>query len=572
MPAALMLVFTLAKAIALAGRPVEWAPWSPVAYLWQDAAVVLVFTLLPRARRTLYSAAAILAIVNIPVTRAMGTPLTPTMLHAAGGPLADSFRRYATWQNVALILTLAVITVIAPRALRCVPIVPFLAILAALGPIASRHVDTFGFERNPLTALLALRQSSSNGDWSTITAGPSPRNLAHLRGAAAGFNIIYISLESTAAQYLGLHGAQPDPMPNLSRLAGNAVVFDNAYAAYPESIKGLHSILCSTWPAFASDTESYASLPCRSFASVLADAGHCTALFHSGRFVYLGMEAVIRNRGFTTLEDAGDIGGNHQSSFGIDEPSTVARALRWIDSLPPDRPFFLTYLPIAGHHPYDSPAGGPFPDTDDFGRYRNALYYGDASLGALIEGIRARGLQQRTLWIIAGDHGEAFGQHPGNYGHTFHLYEENIHVPLVIAAPGLIARQIREPQVVSLIDLAPTVLALAGLAAPAEYQGRSLLDAPPHMALFFADYSLGLLGLRDGGSKCIYEPGSGRARLFDLRTDPFERRNLATQFPTGVRSYTQNLEHWSAHVARAFSLPCPDSSGHSSRCATRTRR
>ena len=70
-----------------------------------------------------------------------------------------------------------------------------------------------------------------------------------------------------------------------------------------------------------------------------------------------------------------------------------------------------------------------------------ALRYGDASLGALVEGLRARGLAENTLWIILGDHGEAFGRHEGNYGHTFFLYDENVRVPLVIAAPGLLHGQ-----------------------------------------------------------------------------------------------------------------------------------
>jgi hypothetical protein len=96
-------------------------------------------------------------------------------------------------------------------------------------------------------------------------------------------------------------------------------------------------------------------------AAVLSDAGYSTALFHSGRFIYLGMEAVIRNCGFATLEDAGDIGGHCQSSFGVDEPATVARILRWIDALPCGRRFFVTYLPIAGHHPYETGNPARFP-------------------------------------------------------------------------------------------------------------------------------------------------------------------------------------------------------------------
>src|SRR5439155_23461646 len=99
------------------------------------------------------------------------------------------------------------------------------------------------------------------------------------------------------------------------------------------------------------------------------------------------MAAVIRNRGFDTLADAGDIGGNRNSSFGVDEPSTVARILEWIDALPSGQRFFVTYLPIAGHHPYETPEPGPFPDGDAFGRYRNALHHGDMPLGTLIDGL-----------------------------------------------------------------------------------------------------------------------------------------------------------------------------------------
>src|ERR1051326_5072491 len=102
-----------------------------------------------------------------------------------------------------------------------------------------------------------------------------------------------MSLESTAQRYLGIYGAEPDPMPNLSSLAREAIVFENAYAVYPESIKGLFSMLCSKYPAFGSSAENYGALPCRSVASELSSAGYRTGLFHSGRFGYLGMEAVI---------------------------------------------------------------------------------------------------------------------------------------------------------------------------------------------------------------------------------------------------------------------------------------
>ena len=426
-----------------------------------------------------------------------------------------------------------------------------------LGPAAVTHVDTLGLERNACTALIGAwiprlpSARSSTGEWRTAGFDRARSlDLSDFEGSAAGRNIVLISLESTAAQYLGLYGAEPDVMPNLSRLARSGIVFENAYAVYPESIKGLFSILCSVYPALDVSAEISAGAPCRSVAAVLSAAGYRTALFHSGRFVYLGMEAVIRNRGFDTLEDAGDIGGNHQSSFGVDEPSTVARILTWIDALPGGERFFVTYLPIAGHHPYATPEPGPFPDHDEFDRYRNALHYGDASLGSLMDGLRARNLDQNTLWIVLGDHGEAFGQHEGNYGHTFQLYEENVHVPFIVAMPGMLPHQIRSRQVVSLIDTAPTVLDLLGLSAPDSYQGRSMLDPRPRMALFFADYSVAMLGLRDGAFKFIHELDSGRSRIFDLERDPREQTNIEPRYLDRTRWYAQNLRNWSAAQQR----------------------
>jgi lipoteichoic acid synthase len=579
-PASLMAVFVVAKAIMLAGHHILVSWWSPVAYLWQDAAVVLLFAAVEYGVRRhhriawmAYAAAALYAAANIPVARVLSTPLTWPMLRAAGGPLADSIRYYVTWQNALLFAVALAAAIVAPLILRRTPRAPVLAALllcAALGPLAAAHVDTQGFDRNAWTALIPVghalryptvehRADPKSVDTSVDAAGTSARatfrtgfdrtpqiDLSPFHGAAAGRNIVLISLESTAAQYLGLYGAAPDPMPNLSALARNAIVFDNAYAVYPESIKGLFSILCATYPAIASDAEQYARVPCRSIPASLAAAGYRTALFHSGRFLYLGMETIIHNRGFDIMEDAGDIGGNHQSSFGVDEPTTVARMLGWIDGLPAGQRFFVTYLPIAGHHPYETPGGGPFPDRDEFGRYRNALHYGDASLGALIDGLRSRGLEEKTLWIILGDHGEAFGQHDGNYGHTFQLYEENVRVPFLIAAPGLIPHQVRSGQVVSLLDTAPTVLDLAGVPVPGNYQGRSMLEDGPRMALFFADYSLGLLGLRDGPRKFIYELNSARPKLFDVERDPLEKVDLAAQFVGQSRWYEQNLRSWSA--------------------------
>jgi hypothetical protein len=570
---ALLGVFIVAKLAILTGRPVHISFWTPIAYFWQDILVALTFFLLDLAVRrswfgwTLYGAAVSYVAINVPIARVLSSPLTWPMIGAARGALSDSIRHHATPANLALMSLTIASGIVIPLLIRRLQarkqialIISALSLslpLAALGPFATPRIETIGLDRNVILALVTtalprlsvrLADDETKVDWraSPFGTGSNGGDLSRWRGAAAGRNVVLIVLESAGAEYLRPYGASHDPMPNLSDLAGASLVFEDAYAVYPESIKAFFSILCSRYPAMDTETESYARITTPSLATLLKAAGYRTALFHSGRFMYLGMKAVVENRGFEILEDAGAIGGHHESSFGVDEPSTVRRALAWIDTLPRGERFFLTYLPIAGHHPYETPEPGPFPERAESDRYLNALHYADASLGALLRGLRDRGLDRNALFVVFGDHGQAFGRHQGNYGHTLFLYEENIRVPYLIAAPGLITQQARLARKISLIDTAPTILDLLGLPAPPDHQGRSALEGQPGMALFYTDYSLGLMGLRDGCWKYIYELDSDRSKLFDLCQDAAELHDLSLSHPERVMAYRSLLKRWCA--------------------------
>jgi phosphoglycerol transferase MdoB-like AlkP superfamily enzyme len=569
--ASLFVTLVVAHLLMLAGRPLPFSPWTPMAYFWQDALVALLFAAVDhtfRRDRLLWAAYAALvayAAFNVPVARALSSPLTWTMMRAAGGPLRDSIVHYATPGNLLAVLAVIATGCIAPKVLgflsafspRAAALVAAAVVFTAVGPPAAMTLDTAGFHRNALTVLWPLRLPPGpvgDNDWRESPfppRRPSGSHLSEYRGKAAGRNVVLIILESTGARYLRPYGADVDPMPNLTRLAGNAVVFERAYSVYPESVKGLLTVLCSRYLAFQTPAEAYADTRCPSLAGMLGQAGYRTALFHSGRFMYLGMEAVIRRRGFDTLEDAGAIGGNVNSSFGVDEPAAVERILSWIDAGERGRPFFVVYMPVAGHHPYASPEAGPFPNDTEFGNYRNALHFGDKSLGDLFAGLRERDLEDRTLFVVFGDHGEAFGQHDGNFGHSLFIYEENIRVPYLVAAPGLIRGQIRSERTASLIDTSPTILDLLGLAVPDESQGISLLNTGDPLALFFTDYSLGLLGLYDSCWKYIYEVDPQRSRLYDICREPDEKtdRSAAEAARSGV--YRGHLEGW----IRAQSAP-----------------
>lgn len=571
--ASLAVVFIAAKIIVLVGRALPASVWAPFVYVWQDVLVVLALFVVERVTRrvvliprVIYAALILLVAIDVPVTRVLSSPLTAPMLHAARGALADSVRYYVTPVNLACIvfvlaLGIALPLVAAsrwPRWLRAPNAWKAAAVgVIAIGGFGAARVDTAGLERNPLLALIRtslprVRAHAADADWrASPFGGGTAEDLTRLRGQAVGRNVLLIALESTAAQYLKAFGAAEDPTPNVTALASQSIVFENAYAVYPESIKGFISILSSRYPAFDISAERHAASVTPSLATRLASAGYATALFHSGRFMYLGMDAVLAKSGFALMEDAGAIGGDRNSSFGIDELSTVRRMLKWIDSLPRGTRFFTTYLPVAGHHPYMYAERGPFSDSLEIDRYRNALHEGDHAVGELLDGLRARGLDRSTLIIVLGDHGEGFGQHAGNSGHTLNVYEENVHVPLIFAMPGAQNAEQRVRRVVSLLDVAPTVLDLLGAKPQPEFQGETLLAPRTRMALFFTDYSLGLLGLRDGCTKYIHELESGRSKTYDVCRDPGERTDLTASVAGRSARYRDQLRAWSAaQVAR----------------------
>jgi hypothetical protein len=560
-PLSLFGVLIVAKILVVWDRELIWSVWTPLAFIWQDLLLVVLYAWLDRVAHhpwlswTVYGLVVGYVAINVPIASVLSTPATLPMLRAAGGTLADSIFYYINGPNLFRVAAVLGVAIVLPTVLRNVRLPrPFRALIAVallvlLGPVASARVDTEGLHRNPILALVTsalprIAGAQHDNSWGVSPFGEEQsEDLTRLRGAARGRNVVIVHLESTGAQYLRSYGAVEDPMPNLTGLAARAILGENAYTVYPETIKSLVAVQSAIYPTLDIPTEQYEHLRGLSLATTLSRAGYRTGLFHSGRFRYLGMVEVLRNRGFDTLEDAGDIGGKHESSFGIDEESTLRRMLAWIDA-DRFRPFHLAYLPIAGHHPYGTPTAGPFPDDSLIGRYLNALHYGDQILGELVHALRARGLLERTLFVIFGDHGEAFGQHTGNFGHSMFIYEENIRVPYLVVAPGLVREPIRLRRVLRLVDTAPTVLDLLGLPRPENFQGRSILEPRHLLALFCTDYSQGLVGLRDEKWKFIHNLDNASSHLFDLQLDPQERMDLSAADPERVQAYRAYLLGW----------------------------
>src|SRR5262245_1723035 len=242
----LFVVLVIAKVMMLAGRQVELTAWLPLAYFWQDVLVALMLGVCGRLVRrpvltwACYALVAAYVALNVPIALELSTPLSTTMWRAARGPLSDSVAAGFTWRNVGAMSAIVFVALAAPLITRRVRdwTTGRAAIAAALawivaGAAVSAHIDTRGLHRNAIGALMpaavpVAASASSAVDWRAPVspAETKAEDLRSHRGAASGMNVVMIPLESTAARYLGLYGAAVDPMPNLSRLARHATVFD----------------------------------------------------------------------------------------------------------------------------------------------------------------------------------------------------------------------------------------------------------------------------------------------------------------------------------------------------------
>ena len=361
-------------------------------------------------------------------------------------------------------------------------------------------------------------------------------------------NVLIILLESTAAEYLSLYGASHDTTPNLQRLVAEraSVVFDHYYVSAPYSCKSLVSLSASVYPRLdwnliVNDPQDF-DVP--ALTEVLRDRGYRTCYAHSGFWSWMHRHLFLRDR-VGTLIDAETIPVERLNSWGVTDRHMFEATLDWIDA-DPEQPFCLLAYTIETHHPYATPQAPLKFDVKDrnFHDYLNALRAADENIAWYLGELDQRGLLDDTLVVITADHGEAFGQH-NQRSHNFGIYECNVHTPMVLMHPSLknLPRHVSEPR--EQVDVAPTILQLLDVPAPAQWQGRSLLrEDDDRPAYFFCVGNNVVVGLRDGKYKYLYHVGTDEEELFDIHADPAEAENLASQYPDRCQDYRGRVSGW----------------------------
>jgi arylsulfatase A-like enzyme len=394
-------------------------------------------------------------------------------------------------------------------------------------------------------------------------------------------SVVVILVDTLRADFLGTYGFDGPVSPAIDRFASESVQFEHAFAQAPWTKPSIASLFTSLAPETHrvlshdgkyGDAEHASTEVLPEDASTLAEslqnAGYATAAFVANPWL-------LREHGFAQGFDLFD---QRKGSPLPPRASMMLDAARqWIGARPKDRPFFAYVHLMDVHGPYDapdadydavreSPGLGPSRALDDAtlaqlrpylrrarwvnatsardlrewrARYAAGVHALDRQLGAFLAALAKSGVLDRTLVVITADHGEELADN-GGWDHGFRLYEHQLHVPLLMRLPGGARGGSRVQEIVSLIDVMPSVLGQAAIAPPATAQGRDLspllagADGGAGKGESFAGgvkWSPEMHSLRAPGWKLIEDGGANAVEIFDLTADPTEQKNVAPARP-----------------------------------------
>ncbi len=563
----------------------------------------------PRAQRILawlYVALAVLSLimayVNEKALRELGSPLTYQWLY-----YSDFLRSIDAYNAMQGLVTWAWLKVVV---LACVQLLvgcylvvrglrwltrrvarPWLAAPLAAGLCLVLGVGHFGLARgvsnraklqNPVVALIASAlRKDENPLLTTMPTSVPPADFLPARDRAASEgaqglalrdrarnagvrNVLLVVLESAGAQYVGAYGAPYGATPHLDSYRPQAMLFTRVYAHVPSTVHSLVALLLSVYHphSFRVLSAEYPRLRLPSMSSELGRQGYRTAFFNAADNRFQQEDIFLRARRFDRVEDyrsfacAGEVFRAPDKLFayldGAPDACAVNRIAEWVA----DRsgaPFFSVFWTMQTHFPYfltEAPAEFGSGNSD-MNRYLSALRETDRALGELLAAMARQQVLDSTLVVVVGDHGEAFGQH-GHYVHGVDLYEEEIHVPLMLINRRLFHGE-TDSTLGGMIDVAPTILDLLGDPSPGSWQGRSLFDSDRtgRVYLFTARSSV-LFGYREGARKFIYDAGANATELYDLQADPGESLNVASGSPGVALLGERRLAAWVQYQQRFF--------------------
>ena len=354
----------------------------------------------------------------------------------------------------------------------------------------------------------------------------------------AGTPVVLISIDTLRADHLPAYGYRGVETPAIDRLRSDAILFERAYTHTPLTLPSHTSLLTGLLPAvtgvrdnvgYTLDAARVASGAIPYLPQILKNHGYATGGAVSA-YVLQGKTGLAT--GFDFYEDSIEL-RTGTGLGGLQRPGTetLRLALPWLRAAaaPPGRPFFLFFHIYEPHTPYEPPE--PFASRYPL-KYDGEIAAADAIVGQLLAELGRLGAYDRALVVLLSDHGEGLGDH-GEDEHGVLLYNEAIHVPLLLKLPGrqLAGHTLGAPA--ALTDVAPTLLSLLGLPVPGQLRGRSLLaglgagaERRVYSETFYPRLHFGWSDLASLVDRRYHYIEGPDPELFDLEQDPRETRNL----------------------------------------------
>jgi len=362
--------------------------------------------------------------------------------------------------------------------------------------------------------------------------------------------IILISVDSLRADRLPAYGYRRVKTPAIDALAADGVVFERAYAHAPQTLPAHVTMMSGRLPfetGVRDNTGFSVKTGERLLPQLLRERGYTTGGVVSS---FLLRKETGISQGFDFFD--GDM-PSVPSEVRRDGAESEAIAERWLDEQRSSRVFLFLHLCGIG-----AAAVAP-AESGDKTSYDATVASEDEIVGRLMKYLKSHQLYDRSTIVLVSGHGEGLGDH-GEKGHGLFLYDETIHVPLVIKQAAGIGAGRRVPDVVQHVDLAPTILDLVKAPVPGQLRGRSLkplLDGTDELGdtivyseALYGHYRFGLSELAsvtDGHYRYIKAP---REELYDLERDPHERLNLIDERATAAarQSLRSTLDQLVAHT------------------------
>ncbi|MBV6494535.1 MAG: hypothetical protein LDLANPLL_02568 [Turneriella sp.] len=347
-------------------------------------------------------------------------------------------------------------------------------------------------------------------------------------------NIVFILLESTASEYIfdtEKYAAGKMPMPYLHSILSKSLYMSKHFASNNSSPRSIFSIFSGLYESpqiqFFSMKENLKVPHLVNFLGPKYDAFLVTPADTNWYFP----KAWFKNRGFTKIYDYNKLKSVPEYKAG---PTAVRDELKSVDFFldiveQTEKPFLGVYYTFAGHWPYPNFSSEHQivkPDSS-LNRYINNLFMQDKVIEKIITGLKEMDKFNNTIFVIVGDHGEAFYQHPGNRVHSGESYNENIVSPLVIYSPRyMISYKVKYPTVHA--DIVPTLLEISGIPYKKEqFQGESLNTKAVRRYVFTYGNENTLTAVSTDLLKMqILRKDEGSCRSFDLKVDWKEAKNL----------------------------------------------